>query len=238
MQEINFKPIGIVHSPYKQKFAIPRQPNLVHAGKGTIELFGSYADPNCLREIEYFSHLWVLFYFHATAESGWSPTVQAPRLRGKKKVGVFASRSPFRPNPLGMSVLKYIGHNSANGQTTIEVQGIDILDETPVVDIKPYIPYSDALGDANGGYANEKPIAVFEVFFAKKVEHELIGLEETFPELKSFISQVLSQDPRPSWRTVSSDDKQYGMTLFDFNIKWQVQTNHILVTSIHELEKS
>ena len=236
MQDINLKPIGVVHSPYKQKFAIPRQPNLVPTGRGTIELFSDFTDLNCLRGIEHFSHLWVLFFFHATAERGWSSTVQPPRLGGRRKVGVFASRSPFRPNPIGISVLKYRDHVLFEGKVCIEVQGIDILDGTPVFDIKPYIPYADALEDANGSYANTKPAADFEVSFTNEVEYKLKELEGNFPKLKTFISQVLSQDPRPPWRAKYSDSKQYGMTLFDFNIKWEVQTNQILVNAIHALQ--
>ena len=236
MQEINLKPIGVVHSPYKQKFAIPRQPNLVPAGKGTIELFSGYADLNCLREIDKFSHLWILFFFHATAERGWSPTVQPPRLGGQKKVGVFASRSPFRPNPLGLSVLKYIGHESVNGRTTIEVQGIDILDKTPIIDIKPYIPYADSINDARGGYANDPPRENILIDFTIEAEDQLLALKLTYPELRELIIQILCQDPRPAWRPKDTDKKQYGMVLYDLNIKWKKVKNGISVIAIRPIE--
>lgn len=236
MQEINLKPIGVVHSPYKQKFAIPRQPNLVPAGKGTIELFSSFADLNCLREIDQFSHLWILFFFHATADKGWSPTVQPPRLGGQKKVGVFASRSPFRPNPLGISVLEYIGHKSADGKTTIEVQGIDILDKTPVIDIKPYIPYADSINDARGGYADDPPGGDILINFTQEAEDQLLALKFTYPELREFIMQILCQDPRPAWRAKDTDQKQYGLALYDLNIRWKKVKNGVSVIAIRSIE--
>ena len=236
MEEISLKPIGIVHSPYKQKFAIPRQPNLVPAAIGKIELHADYADLNCLRNIDQFSHLWILFFFHATALQGWSPTVQPPRLGSQEKVGVFASRSPFRPNPLGISVVKNLGYKSLKGKITIEVGGIDILDRTPVIDIKPYIPYADILDSAEGGYATEKHSSNFEVGFSEAAEKKLAMLAPSFPELKNLISQVLAQDPRPAWRIKDQDEKQYGMTLFEFNIKWQVNKDIISVTAINEVE--
>ena len=236
MEEISLKPIGIVHSPYKQKFAIPRQPNLVPAGIGKIELHADFADLNCLRSIDQFSHLWILFFFHATAKQGWSPTVQPPRLGGQDKVGVFASRSPFRPNPIGISVVEYLGYKSVDGKTTIEVGGIDILDRTPVIDIKPYIPYADILDSAEGGYATEKPNTNFEVCFSEASEKKLAVLASNFPELRDLISQVLNQDPRPAWRIKEQDEQQYGMTLFEFNIKWQINKDTISVTAINKLE--
>ncbi|MEQ8952563.1 MAG: tRNA (N6-threonylcarbamoyladenosine(37)-N6)-methyltransferase TrmO, partial [Gammaproteobacteria bacterium] len=154
---MNIKPIGILHSPYRQKFAIPRQPNLVPEAEGIISFESEYADPNLLRALDQFSHLWLLFLFHETASQGWSATVQPPRLGGKTRVGVFASRSPFRPNPLGMSVVRNLGHGMKNGRLQLRVGGIDLLDGTPIVDIKPYIPYADAIADAQGGFAAEAP---------------------------------------------------------------------------------
>lgn len=229
-------PIGILHSPYKQKFAIPRQPNLVPAGIGTIELLEDYSDPNCLREIGQFSHLWLVFQFHGTAAQGWSPTVQPPRLGGQERVGVFASRSPFRPNSLGISVVKYLDHQRLDNKTEIRVGGIDLLDKTPILDIKPYIPYVDAISNAAGGYAEKKPPQKFEVLFSQETANQLSKYSQRYPQLKDLIVQILALDPRPSWRVRDNDCKQYGMTLYDLNIKWRAEKDHIAVIGIHAAE--
>lgn len=231
-QTISLSPIGFINSPYKQKFAIPRQANLVRAGVGSIELNEEYADINCLRGIEQFSHLWVVFLFHATADQGWSPTVQPPRLAGKEKVGVFSSRAPFRPNPIGISAVEYIKHQESNGRILIDIRGLDLLDGTPVLDLKPYIPYADSLPNAIGGYAAEKPNHDFFIDFAKTVEEQLILYKENYPNLKELITQVLTLDPRPAWRVKGQDEKQYGMTLYNFNIKFRVEKERIRVTSL------
>ena len=130
----------------------------------------------------------------------------------------------------------YKRQKSVDGKTTIEVGGIDILDRTPVIDIKPYIPYADILDSAEGGYATEKPNTNFEVCFSEASEKKLAVLASNFPELRDLISQVLTQDPRPAWRIKDQDEKQYGMTLFEFNIKWQINKDVIFVTVINELE--
>ncbi|NKB35386.1 MAG: tRNA (N6-threonylcarbamoyladenosine(37)-N6)-methyltransferase TrmO [Pseudomonadales bacterium] len=226
------EPIGIVHSPYKQKFAIPRQPNLVSAGTATIELYTEFGDINCLREIEQFSHLWIIFLFHGTAEQGWSPTVQPPRLGGQDKVGVFASRSPFRPNPIGISAVEYSSHQRVNSKSTLEVKGIDLLDGTPVLDIKPYIPYADSIESAVGGYAEAAPNSGLSVIFTDAAQVQIDELNSIYPELRELITQVLTQDPRPAWRVKDNDEKQYGMTLYNLNIKWAVNNGSIAVTSI------
>ena len=233
MTKIEFNPIGILHSPYKQKFAIPRQPNLVKAGIATIILSSEFTDANCLRGIEQFSHLWLVFLFHGVADQGWSPTVQPPRLGGKERVGVFASRSPFRPNPIGISVVENLGHSTRSGITTLKVGGIDLLDGTPILDIKPYIPYADSISGASGGYAKEQPDNTLSVQFSPTAEEQLLKLRGTYPQLKEFIRQILSQDPRPAWRAKENDDKQYGMSLYDLNIKWKSNNNGVLVLAIN-----
>ncbi len=230
---MQMKPIAYIKSPYKQKFAIPRQPNLVKEAKGEIIFEEGFSDPNCLRDIEQFSHLWLIFVFHETQDKGWSPTVQPPRLGGKENIGVFATRSTFRPNPIGMSVVKNLGWEHSDSSLILKVGGMDLLDHTPILDIKPYIPYADALPDAQAGFAETVPGSNYEIVFSDGAEQQLNKLQQDYPDLKSFIASVLKQDPRPAWRKKDIDEKRYGMTLFDLNIKWQIQENQIQVISIN-----
>lgn len=229
---LQYQSIGLVRSPYKQKFAIPRQPNLVREARGEILLHKDFANIDTLREIESFSHLWILFHFHATADQGWTPTVQPPRLGGKEKVGVFASRSPFRPNSVGMSVVENLGVEQRGDELVLLVGGIDLLDGTPVLDIKPYVPYADSIPDATGGFAESAPGSDITVEFDENAESALKELQSDYPNLRDFITAILRQDPRPAWRVKENDDKHYGMSLYDLNIKWKVQVDRALVLSI------
>ena len=225
-------PIAYINTPYKQKFAIPRQPNLVREARGEIIFENDFADPNCLRGIEQFSHLWLVFVFHETADKGWAPTVQPPRLGGKENNGVFATRSTFRPNPIGLSVVENLGWKQQGASLTLQVGGLDLLDGTPILDIKPYLPYADALPQAKAGFAETAPSSAYEIRYSVDAELSLQELESSYPDLRSFISSVLKQDPRPAWRKKEQDTKRYGMTLFHLNIKWQVYESHIEVISI------
>lgn len=229
---MNIKPIAFIKSPYKQKFAIPRQPGLVKAAVGEIMFEQEFADPNSLRALEEFSHLWLLFYFHETADKGWSPMVQPPRLGGKEKVGVFASRSTFRPNSIGMSVVENLGWEQQGSELLLRVGSIDLLDNTPILDIKPYIPYADSIPDAKAGYAEEAPGGQYRVEINEAAVKQIKTLENRYPELETLIVSVLSQDPRPAWRHKTPDEKQYGMSLFDLNIKWRVDETVIRVISV------
>lgn len=232
---MQFDTIAFVQSPFKQKFAIPRQPNLVPEARGSLRFAPTYCDDDLLRRLDEFSHLWLIFQFHATASQGWSPTVQPPRLGGKERVGVFASRSPFRPNSLGLSVVENLGSRWQDRQLYLDVGGIDLLDGTPILDIKPYIPYADALPQARGGYAQEQPAQAHRVQFSDDARGSLLIEEERHPGLEALIRAVLSQDPRPAWRIKEEDDKQYGMALYDLNIKWRIAADIITVTGIHRL---
>ena len=225
-------PIAYINTPYKQKFAIPRQPNLVREARGEIIFENDFADPNCLRGIEQFSHLWLVFVFHETADKGWAPTVQPPRLGGKENIGVFATRSTFRPNPIGLSVVENLGWKQQGASLTLQVGGLDLLDGTPILDIKPYLPYADALPQAKAGFAETAPSSAYEIRYSVDAELSLQELESSYPDLRSFISSVLKQDPRPAWRKKEQDTKRYGMTLYHLNIKWQVYESHIEVISI------
>jgi len=160
-QGFSLNTIGIIESPYKEKFAIPRQANLVTAAKGRVLLTGQQNNLDIIRDIEQFSHLWLLFIFHGTQAQGWKPLVRPPRLGGNKKTGVLATRSPFRPNPVGMSVVKLDKVSTNKQQIILYISGLDLLDGTPIFDIKPYIPYSDAITTAQSGYA-QKPMIRYQ----------------------------------------------------------------------------
>ena len=143
-------------------------------------------------------------------------------------MGVLATRSTFRPNPIGMSVVKLEHIDVENHQVTLHISGIDLLDKTPIVDIKPYVPYSDSLPNANAGFAQLQPIANLNVTFTKKAQLKLIKYSQNIPDLALFIEQVLSQDPRPAYKQGKSDEKIYGMSLYHLNIQWQMQGLHCI----------
>ncbi|WP_416305651.1 tRNA (N6-threonylcarbamoyladenosine(37)-N6)-methyltransferase TrmO [Neptunicella sp. SCSIO 80796] len=227
-------PVAIIHSPYKQKFAIPRQPGLVSEAVGQIEFMPEYSDPNILRDIEQFSHLWLLFEFHQTAGQGWSPLVRPPRLGGNRKMGVFATRSTFRPNAIGMSVVELIDWQYQHNKLLLNVKGIDLLDGTPILDIKPYIPYSDAVPDAKGGFAATEPPQNTDINFSQTAQQQLDYYQQHYPQLEALIRNVLAQDPRPAYKKNNTDTQEYGMTLYDCNIRWQVIAGHCLVLSIEK----
>ena len=230
--EFSYRAIGVIRSPYRQKFATPRQPNLVSEAEAEILFEDGFEHRDCMRGLEQFSHLWLLWHFHQTSELGWSPLVQPPRLGGKQKLGVFASRSPFRPNPIGLSVVRNLGTQTIKSQLTLRVGGIDLVDATPILDIKPYIAYADAIPQARSGFASDKPGACWDVNFTDSALDALSRYQSTYPNLKAFIISVLQQDPRPAWRARSEDDKQYGMALYDLNVKWVVTDGHVEVREI------
>lgn len=226
--------IATLRSPYRQKFAIPRQPNLVREAIGELVFESEFADPNALRGIEQFSHLWLLFQFHETEAQGWSPTVTPPRLGGSTKVGVFASRSTFRPNALGLSVVEFLDYEQRGKDLVLRVRGIDLLDGTPIVDIKPYLPYADAVPQARGGYAPDAPLSPLRVVFTDAARQQLARHKLAHPELEDFIVAVLRQDPRPAVHVRQAQDRDYAMFLHDLNIRWQVSGDLCSVTGIEE----
>jgi tRNA (adenine37-N6)-methyltransferase len=223
----NFNVIGTVTSPYQEKFAIPRQPGLVSAAKGQILLQGAANNAELVRGLAQFSHLWLLFVFHGnenpnTTEQAWKPLVRPPRLGGNEKIGVLASRSTFRPNPIGMSVVKLDAVESIDQQTRLHISALDLLNGTPIIDIKPYLPYSDAIIDAQAGFAQQAPTKSLSVCFSTAALANLISLSKNYPELETLIVQVLTQDPRPAYKQAKLDNKVYGMTLYDLNIQWRM----------------
>jgi tRNA-Thr(GGU) m(6)t(6)A37 methyltransferase TsaA len=220
--------IGIVESCFKEKFAIPRQPGLTPSAEAIVRLLPPYDKPDMVRGLEQFSHVWVVFVFHGTADQGWNPTVRPPKLGGNKRVGVFATRSTFRPNPIGLSVARIAGIETDDG-VRIALTGADLLDGTPVLDIKPYLPYADAIDDAWNGYADDGSLPLL-VNFSPEAEATLAALADPYPKLRDLICEVLAQDPRPGY----ADDpaREYGMHLYDFNIKWRSNGHEAVVTRV------
>ena len=235
MNAVTLDPIAVVHSPFTDKFGVPRQPGLVPEARATVELLPPFDREEALRGIEEFSHLWLLFLFDRTAEQGWKPMVRPPRLGGNKRVGVFASRSNFRPNPLGLSVVELIGVKREGKKLLLEVRGGDLLDDTPVVDIKPYIPYADAIPEARGGFAPEPPKEALEVAFTEEAAARCAELEASrYPELRALIERLLRLDPRPAYREDEAP-RDYGMRLHDFDVKWRMEGARVVVTALEPM---
>jgi tRNA-Thr(GGU) m(6)t(6)A37 methyltransferase TsaA len=234
--QISFGYIGQINSPYKEKFAIPRQPGLVNAAKGSITLLNDANNEELVRGIEQFSHIWLLFVFHDTMQHGWKPLVRPPRLGGNKKLGVLATRSTFRPNPIGMSVVKLENVEQENKNLIINISGLDLLDKTPIVDIKPYIPYSDSIIGAQAGFAQQQPEAPLTVTFSNNALTDIDKFQDEHKDLLLFIEQVLAQDPRPAYKKQHQDKKTYGMRLHNLNILWRVSSdNNAEVLSVNKI---
>ncbi|WP_318424424.1 tRNA (N6-threonylcarbamoyladenosine(37)-N6)-methyltransferase TrmO [Photobacterium leiognathi] len=230
----NIEPIGIIHSPYKEKFAVPRQPGLVPSARSEIILQGDANSLEAVRGIDQFSHLWLLFLFDQNLEAGWRPTVRPPRLGGNERIGVFASRATFRPNGIGMSAVELKGVRHENGNVIIEIGGVDLVDGTPIVDIKPYIPYSDSLPEAQGGFASSAP-DLMPVCFSETALNQLPSKNKAY--YQTVISEVLAQDPRPAYKKGKPDPKQYAVHLFDFNVHFSVTEQQITVNQIEKVNQ-
>ena len=217
--------IARMKSDFPTKFGIPRQSGLVDSLRSTIVFEPEYRNSDALRGLEDFSHLWIIWQFSETVRPDWSPTVRPPRLGGNTRMGVFATRSPFRPNEIGLSCVKLIGiEQTQDCGTVVHVAGADLMDGTPILDIKPYIPYSDCYPEATGGFTDHAGNFLLEVICP---EHLL----NTIPENKRpALLGVLSHDPRPSYQKDS--ERVYGLEFANFNIRFQVQNKILTVTEI------
>lgn len=236
-QSFQFKPIGVIHSCYRQKFGIPRQPGIVTAAETTLELLPPYNQENLIRGLEGFSHIWVHFIFHKTMDEGWRPTIHPPRLEGRQRIGVFATRSTHRPNPIGMSAVELRKIESGNGKLKLHLGAADLLDGTPIIDIKPYLPYADALPNAKRGFA-PKPIQIAKVKFTDQAMNQCLRYEQqTGRQLIMLIKQVLEQDPRPAYLRKTSG-RRHGTALWNLNIIWEYTNHHFLVKELEPLEES
>ncbi|MCB1751844.1 MAG: tRNA (N6-threonylcarbamoyladenosine(37)-N6)-methyltransferase TrmO [Gammaproteobacteria bacterium] len=219
--KIEFDTIGIVHSPYKEKFGVPRQPGLVPQARGSVELLPPYACVEAFAGLEHCSHIWIEFIFDRSPHGRWQPSVRPPRLGGNRRVGVFASRSPFRPNPIGLSVVRLERIVTDKGGVILEIAGLDLVDGTPVLDIKPYIAYVDSVPDAVSGFAAAAPGACFRVQFSAKALQQLAARPDG-ETLKEMISALLETDPRPAYIKAGREQRVYGIRLYDFDLRWRI----------------
>lgn len=221
-------PIGVISSCFDEKFGTPRQPGLAPAASAELILIPPFDAPECLRGLEDCSHVWLLFGFHLSAGQGWSPTVRPPRLGGNRRLGVFATRSPFRPNPVGLSVVELGGFIDEPKRRGLRLRNHDLVDGTPVFDIKPYIPYSDALPEARPPAGFAAPPARLPVRFAAAAE---AVLEQCPAQFRQLLIDTLSLDPRPAYRS-GDEESVYGTSLGGRNIRWRMQGGVVIVDSV------
>lgn len=228
MENVSIQVIARMRSDFPTKFGIPRQSNLVEDLESTIVFEPEFRNPDALRGIEGYSHLWIIWQFSQAVRQEWSPTVRPPRLGGNTRMGVFATRSPFRPNNLGLSCVKLLGveHTERDG-VVLRVAGADLMDGTPIFDIKPYIPYSDSFPEAVGGFTDTAEDFILEVDFPATLLNIL-------PENKRQAAiGVLSHDPRPSYQR--KPDRIYGLSFAGFDIRFTVCEKTLTVCEVRKL---
>ena len=226
--DISMRPVAHIRSQFPTKFGIPRQSGLVESLRATVVFEPEYRDPQALRGIEGFSHLWLIWCFSESVGKPWSPTVRPPRLGGNARLGVFATRSPFRPNPLALSCVKLEEVVSTpNEGTVLVVSGADLMDGTPIFDIKPYIPYADAHPEAAGGFTSTAGD------FLLRVECPAPLLEKVPAAAREALLGVLSHDPRPSYQR--NPDRMYGLTFAGYDIRFRVQEDVLTVTAVEKV---
>ena len=232
-QTYALSPIGVVRSCYTGKFGIPRQAGLVTAAEARLELFAEFAREEAFAGLEGFSHLWLIFIFHDALAEGWRPTVRPPKLGGRRKVGVFASRSPHRPNPIGLSAVAFLGFARDEGGLALRLGGADLLDGTPVLDVKPYIPYADALPHASSGFVPAPPDLARGVTFSPRAQAQMRARDpDGHRRLPELITQILRQDPRPGYLDRYPDRRDFALRLYDLEVKWCETDGQILVTAL------
>lgn len=226
MEKHSVKAIAHIRSDFPEKFGIPRQSGLVPELRARVVFEPEYRDPDALRGIEGFSHLWLIWQFSEAVREEWSPTVRPPRLGGNARMGVFATRSPFRPNPIGLSCVKLeaVEWEGADAPALL-VSGADLMDGTPIYDVKPYVPYADAHPDARGGFA-PAPAETVAVDFPPEL------LERVPQTLRAALEGVLAQDPRPRYQDDAS--RIYGMSFSGFEVRFRVENGVLTVVDVDE----
>ncbi len=230
-----FKPIGILHSCFTEKFGIPRQPRLVSEARAVLEILPPYDQDEAFNDLDKFSHLWLVFVFHGIEKGKWRPTVRPPRLGGNRRIGVFATRSGFRPNSTGLSAVVLDGIRRQNGMLLLELSGVDLLDQTPVLDIKPYLPYTDCIPEAVGGFAADPPCPSLTVEFSDTAKKACKRQESRYPGFSKLVSRVLEADPRPAYMKENQERNDFGIRLYDVNIRWSVKGETVLVYAIEPM---
>ena len=225
MDNISIQVIARMHSDFATKFGIPRQSGLVEELRSTIVFEPEFRNADALRGIEGFSHLWIIWQFSEAVRTGWSPTVRPPRLGGNTRMGVFATRSPFRPNNLGLSCVKLLGvEETAEHGFVLHVGGADLMDGTPIFDIKPYVPYADAHPEAVGGFTDTADAFLLDVAFPDALLAILPA------EKRQAAISVLSHDPRPSYQR--KPDRVYGLTFAGYDIRFTVEDTILTVVAV------
>lgn len=230
MNKIEVTPIGVIHTCFDTKFGVPRQPNLAPHSWGEIELFPPYDDPASIDGLEEVSHIWLEFYFHKVGQRD-TLSVRPPRLGGNQKLGVFATRSPYRPSGMGLSVVQINEIRIVDGRTRILVSGIDLVDGTPIIDIKPYVPYADAQVSAINNIAPMAPTMLTVVFDAEAESRVQLLASGFNYDFRTLVVEVLQQDPRPQYH---SDDanRVYGVELCGHDVKFTVLGQVVTVLRI------
>ena len=224
-QEYSMRVIARIHSDFSTKFGVPRQSGLVDALESTIVFEPEFRNADALRGLEGFSHLWLVWVFDQAIRETWSPTVRPPRLGGNQRMGVFATRSPFRPNPIALSSVKLAGiEQTAESGTVLKIRGADLMDGTPILDIKPYIPYADSHPDAVGGFASAPAGETLSVHIPDNL---LVQIPENRREA---LRGVLAQDPRPHYQ--DDPDRIYGFGFAGLEVKFSVNGNQLTVREI------
>lgn len=227
MRQYSLNPIARIRTDFPEKFGIPRQSGLVEELEGRIVFEPDYRVTEALRGLEGFSHIWLIWAFSQALRQGWSPTVRPPRLGGNVRMGVFATRSPFRPNGLGLSCVRLAGIRQEEGLgPVLYVRGADLMDNTPIFDIKPYLPHADCHPDASGGFAAPHADDRLEVDCPP-------GLLEQVPEAKrAALLGVLAQDPRPAYQ--QDEERLYGLSFAGFQVRFQVRGGRLTVTEVRD----
>ena len=228
--DVSINVIARMKSDFPTKFGIPRQSGLVDELRSTVIFEPEFRNADALRGIEGYSHLWLIWQFSEAVRSDWSPTVRPPRLGGNTRIGVFATRSPFRPNSLGLSSVRLLGvEETPQYGTVLHVAGADLMDGTPIFDIKPYIPYGDCHPEATGGFTDTAGDFLLQVEFPPAL------LDKLPPDKQSAAVAVLSHDPRPSYQRDA--DRIYGLPFAGFDIRFRVQENKLTVVELDQLQK-
>ncbi|MBQ7726062.1 MAG: tRNA (N6-threonylcarbamoyladenosine(37)-N6)-methyltransferase TrmO [Clostridia bacterium] len=219
-----FKPIATIVTDFPEKFGVPRQSGLIGSLSGKIIFEPSYRSPDALKGLEDFSHIWLLWLFSENKPKEWSPTVRPPRLGGNRRMGVFATRSPYRPNPIGLSAVKLekIEWHTPQGPV-LTVSGVDMVSGTPILDIKPYLPYADVYPDATGGFTDQQAFPALRVALSKEAEKVLP--KETAGSLQA----LLAEDPRPHYH--HDEERVYGLAFAGYAIRFQVREDTVTVLS-------
>lgn len=221
--------IAIVHSCYPERFGVPRQPGLVPAAHAEVRLQPPYDRPEALEGLAEFSHVWLLYRFHANPAGDWKPRVRPPRLGGNRRTGVFATRSPRRPNPVGLSLVRLEGVHSADDWCGLSISGHDLVDGTPVLDIKPYLPYSDTPSHARTPSAYAGAPSHLPVTFEPSVA---AAEPASHPDWRRLAEQTLGADPRPAYRGGNEDATVYGVRIRQWDVRFQVTGNGVYVLAV------